>query len=141
MDKNTVAGRILAIDYGDVRVGTALSDPLRIIASPYEVLKNDEDLIKNVVSIITEKQVSLIVLGWPLNLKGEPTKQTAKVKDFLDKLQEKTDVEIVKYDESLSTVDSESALIKADISRKKRKKMVDRVAASIILQGYMREYG
>ena len=134
-------GRILAIDYGDVRVGIAISDPMRIIASPFEVLKNDDDLINNICRIISEKSISFIIVGWPLNMNGEPTQQTHKVGAFIEKLSEATDLKIEKFDESLSTVDSENALIKADISRKKRKKVVDRVAASLILQEYLRMGG
>jgi putative Holliday junction resolvase len=77
-----IQGRVLAIDYGEVRVGIALSDPLRILATPFVVLKNDGNLLENIKKIITEKQVSQIVLGLPINLKGKDSKKTEEIRKF-----------------------------------------------------------
>ena len=75
--------RVLGIDYGDSRVGVALSDPMRIIAKPLDTLSNDSDLFLNIKKIISDYDVSEIVVGYPLGMKGQKTQQTKKVEVFI----------------------------------------------------------
>lgn len=129
--------RIMSIDYGDVRVGIAISDPLGIIASPFKVLKNDINLINNIKNIIKEKKISKIIVGWPLSLDGKETNQTRKVANFIKDLESKVDIPIEKVDEAYTTEKAEDILLEGNISRKKRKKLRDKIAASFILQKYL----
>lgn len=131
--------RIMAIDYGAKRVGIALSDPFHTIASPHTVLENNAKLIKNLNEIIDEYFVGKIILGRPISLKGNETPTTKLIDDFYNIFKYKTDIEIEFVDERLSSKDAEEVLIMANVSRKKRKKVIDKLAAVIILQQYLAE--
>ena len=87
--------RALGIDYGDTRIGIALSDPMRIITKPYVTLKNDRDFIDELKKIINEKEVETMVVGYPVGMKGQVTKQTEKVEAFIDELRLTFKLEIV----------------------------------------------
>jgi putative Holliday junction resolvase len=84
--------RIMGIDFGTVRVGIALSDPMQIIARPYVVLANDSTIFTKINKIISEKNVSQIVLGLPVNLSGEDTEKTKEVREFAKKLKKTTQI-------------------------------------------------
>ena len=132
-------GRILGLDVGDVRTGMALCDPMRIIASPFDVLqvtshREDAEAIRKIVE---ENEVVLIVAGLPLNREGGVGPQAEKVLAFLDVLREVVDVEVATQDERFSTASAERALIQANVRRKGRKKVIDKIAAQQILQVYM----
>ena len=129
--------RILAIDYGETRVGLALSDPLRIISSPYKVIKNDENLIFNIKTIIKEKNVGKVILGLPYNLKGEYSKKTTEVKEFGDRLKKKLSVPLEYMDERYTTVEANEELKRLGYSVKESREVVDKIAASIILKSYL----
>ena len=129
--------RILAIDYGETRVGLALSDPLQIISSPYKVIKNDENLIAVINDIIKEKDVGKVVLGLPYNLKGEYSQKTTEVKEFGDKLETTLSVPLEYMDERYSTVEANEELKRMGYSIKDARKVVDKIAASIILKTYL----
>ncbi|MFH0886937.1 MAG: Holliday junction resolvase RuvX [bacterium] len=129
--------RILGIDYGSVRVGLAISDPLGISAQPLKYLTNDKQLITNLAAIIAEKKAELILLGLPKSLGGGDSPQTEKVRSFAEALGKAANIEVKLWDERMSTKAVEKVLIDADLSRKKRKQVIDSAAACYILQGYL----
>ena len=133
--------RYLGIDLGSKTVGLALSDQMHIIASTYKTIFFDnedyESTIKEIIEIIKEYQISKIILGLPKNMNntlGERANITLEYKKLLESY---TDIPIIMYDERLTSVISNNVLIKADMSRKKRKKKVDSIAAQVILQDYL----
>lgn len=132
--------RILALDVGDVRIGLALSDPMQIIASPLETYtrKNIEADIEYIRNIVESKDVGEIVSGLPLSMSGNENEQVKKTKEFIEKLKEVVFVTITLFDERLTSVSAEEMLIDADVKRKDRKKVIDKIAASIILNDYLR---
>lgn len=135
----TMAGRILGLDIGDVRIGVAVSDPLGIIAQPHSVvkcsgLKND---IAAIAKLAAETEAVLIVAGLPLNQEGKPGPQAEKVLGFIGQLRNAVNVEIVTQDERFSTAAAQRMLIEANVSRKGRKQVIDKIAAHHILQTYL----
>lgn len=132
--------RILALDVGDVRIGVASSDLLGIIASPLEVIDRKKvDPYKRIDEIIKEKKVKKIVAGLPKSLDGEENLQAAKVREFLEELKNFIgDMEIVLVDERYSTVSAENMLSSSTKKNaREKRKVVDKVAATIILQTYL----
>lgn len=132
-------GRILALDVGDVRIGIALSDLLKIIATPYATYarKSTAADIQYICDLIKEKEVELICCGLPIMLDGSDSIQTTKVRQFIQQLQNIVKIPIVFTDERLSTYSAEQALLESNMSRQKRKEVIDKVAAAIILQQYL----
>ena len=131
--------RILAIDYGDVRVGLALSDLTCTIAQPFKTLNYDDmdHLIKQLFEIIAEKQVNKVVVGIPYNMKGDDTQQTTKVREFVSILEQKLGYEIIFVDERLTSSEAEKFMHQMDIKTGFNKDRIDKIAASIILQEYI----
>lgn len=131
--------RLMGIDYGDARVGIALSDLLGITAQGYATLKNtqDEALFLEIQKIIKEKEVEKIVLGLPKNMDNTEGFRAQATYEFAEKLKSYTDKEIVFWDERLSTVAAHSYMNSMDIRGKKRKGLVDTIAAALILENYM----
>lgn len=129
--------RALGIDYGDTRIGIALSDPMRIITKPYVTLKNDRDFIDELKKIINEKEVETMVVGYPVGMKGQVTKQTEKVEAFIDELRLTFKLEIVAIDERLSSVSAENILKQQGVKTGHNKSMIDDTSAAIILQEYL----
>lgn len=132
--------RILGLDVGDKRIGAAISDPMGWTAQGLKTIyrkestKNDIDEIK---SIINEYHVEKIVIGLPKNMNNTLGPQGEKVIKYSNMLKEKTGIPIEFYDERLSTMAVERTLIEADVSRAKRKTVVDKLAAVYILQTYL----
>jgi len=131
--------RYLGLDLGTKTLGIALSDKLGIVASFYKSIRyEDEDkLIDEIASIADEKKVDKIVLGLPKNMNNSLGFRAEDTIAFKEKLEEKVKKEVVLEDERLTTVVAQKTLIDADMSRKKRKKVVDGVSAVIILQSYL----
>jgi len=128
----------MSIDYGTVRIGIALSDPLQIIANPFKVIQNSgEEVLTEINSIIKSEKVGRIILGLPVNLEGKDTKKTIEVRDFFEKLKNKISIPIIYWDESYSSVEAEEMLKKMGKSIKESRKVVDKFAASIILKSYL----
>ncbi len=133
--------RVLAIDYGTVRIGLALSDPMKILASPLETYRKQDEAsdlayLKNVVD---EHEVERVVVGLPRNMDGSEGPQAKLTRGFADKLAAALDeVPVEFWDERLSSAVAERAMLEADLSRKKRKDRRDKVAACVILQGYLK---
>lgn len=123
--------KILGIDYGRKKVGLALSEAK--LASPYRVIRNvpEEEVFKKVERVAEEEQVEKIVVGIS---EGEMGRES---KDFSQKLKERISIQVVEWDETLTSKDAQSLSIEAGIKRKKRKEMEDAFAASLMLQSYL----
>ena len=130
-------GRVLGIDHGDVRMGIALSDPTECLASPLCVLDSTNAGLDQIIALIAEHEVEKIVVGLPRNMDGSYGSATEKVRKFIEKLKSRTAVPVFEWDERLSTVSAHNALREAGLDGKRRKGMVDKVAAQIILQNYL----
>ena len=131
------------MDVGDVRIGIAVSDIMGIIANPLETYKRKGDLQKDVnyiVELCKQKEVSLIVSGLPKNMRGEETLQTEKTRQFAEEVQAASGIEVKFIDERLTSVSAERILIEGNVRREDRKKVIDKVAATIILQNYLDYY-
>ena len=130
--------RFLGIDYGTINIGIAISDVSRSIASPYTSLKNKSYsiLFKELEQIITEMDVGAIIIGLPLQMNGQEGETAQKVHKFKEELERHfPTIDIVLNDERLTSSQSEKMLIRDfDLSRQKRKKILDKVSASYILQ-------
>ena len=135
--------RFRGIDFGDARVGIALSDPLGIMAQGYGTIKNDgtEQLYLDIQAIIKEKEVTKIVIGLPKNMDGTEGFRSEATKVFAEKLKEYTDAEIVFSDERLTTVSAHGFLSEMNVRGKKRKGAVDTLSAALILETYMKRFG
>lgn len=131
--------RVMALDYGDVRIGIALSDVTRFLASGYEnyTRKSLEEDCKHIAQIAQDNNVKVIVLGLPLNMDGSKGVRVEKTYEFADVLKNYTDAKIDYLDERLTSVSAEKILISAEVSRKKRKEVLDKLSATIILQDYL----
>jgi len=131
-------GRILGIDYGDSRIGLAMSDRLKIIASPFKTIRNEgnENCLQVFQSLIKEKDVEAIVVGLPMGLKGQETVQTKKVREFVSLLYA-LNLPIRLEDERLSSVSAEKSMIQQNIKTGHNKGLIDQRAAAIILQQFL----
>lgn len=134
-----MVNRILALDYGTKRIGVALSDELGWTAQPLETFERrtlDRD-IAHIASLVKSHEVGKVVLGLPLQLDGRQGRAVQAMREFATKLEQSVPVPIVLWDERMTTKAAEDFLIAADVSRKKRKGTVDRVAAAMLLQSYL----
>lgn len=131
--------RILAIDYGEKKIGLALSDPLKIIAKPFRTIENlsIENLLIDLERIICEKNVNEIVVGLPITLKNSFSKQTKVVEKFIEILKDKLKIKIIVVDERLSSIEAKKSLILQNIKTGHNKREVDMTAAAIFLQSYL----
>jgi len=129
--------RLMGIDFGEVRIGIALSDPLQIISQPFKVIPNGDKTIYKIQEIIKTEEVGKIILGLPLNLDGEDTKKTLEVREFSEILKSNVDIPVIFWDERYSTVEANEKLKQMGYGIAESRKVIDKVAASIILKSYM----
>ncbi|MFD2703003.1 Holliday junction resolvase RuvX [Paenibacillus shunpengii] len=131
--------KILGLDYGDRRIGVAISDAFGWTAQGLEVIerRRDGDEFGRIHELVRENEASEIVVGLPKNMNGTVGPRGELCMEFAQKLREMLDLPVHLWDERLSTVSAERTLVEADVSRKKRKKVVDKMAASLILQNYL----
>jgi|MGYP000699440695 putative Holliday junction resolvase len=131
--------KYLGLDLGKKSLGIAISDRTGLIATFYKNIRYEDEnkLIEELLQIINKEEIDKIVLGYPKNMDNSEGFRAQETKDFMNKLQAKTDKEIILQDERLSTRMAESVLIGADISRKKRKKVIDGLSAVVILKSYL----
>ena len=131
--------RILAVDLGDARIGLAISDILGITANPLETYKRKGDYrdAEYVAKLANDRQCQRIVLGLPINMDGTEGIRVEKTRAFAEEMKQHTSIEIDYEDERLTTVAAESVLIEAGVRREKRKEVIDKLAATIILRSYM----
>ncbi len=131
--------KAMGIDFGLARIGIALSDDTKFLASPFLTYKRkgDEIDVDYFLHLIEEKMVDEVVCGLPMNMQGEEQAIAQRTREFMSKIQENTDIKIVFVDERLSSVIAEERLRETERDWKKRKEKLDSVAASIILQDYL----
>lgn len=132
-------GRIMGLDIGDKTIGVAVSDLMGLTAQGVTTIKRvgKKKDIEEIKKIIKEKQVNKIVSGLPKNMNGTIGPQGEKVQKFCELLKQETNLPIEFWDERLSTVAAERSLIEGNVRRENRKKVIDMLAAVIILQGYL----
>lgn len=131
--------RILALDVGSKTIGVAVSDPMNIIAQGVTTIKRktlDEDL-DELLKMINDYNVELIVVGKPLNMNNTEGKSVQRVMNVGNRLRDKSGLEVVYQDERLSTVSANTVLMDSKVRRENRKKYVDKIAATYILQTYL----
>ena len=131
--------RIMALDVGSKRIGVALSDPLKITAQGLQTFQRTtlEEDVKGLWKLIDEHEVSQLVVGLPKNMDGTIGFKAEEVQQFIADLTAERKIEIIWIDERLTTVSAERVLLEADVSRAKRKKVIDKMAAVVILQSYL----
>ena len=131
--------RKMALDYGEVRIGIAFSDMLNIIANGYEtyVRKDLQTDLNYLANLAKEKEVDTIILGLPINMDGSEGERAEATRAFGEALGKVSSVKIKYLDERLTSASAERLLIEADLRREKRKQVIDKVSATIILQNYL----
>lgn len=132
--------RYLGLDLGTKTLGVAVSDKTGLIATSLTILRHDNDydfLIEELKKIIKEKEIETIVLGLPKNMNNTIGERGEMVLSFKEKLEESISLPVILEDERLTTKVAENILISADVSRRKRKKVIDKMAANVILQSYL----
>lgn len=134
--------RLMALDYGSKTVGVAVSDPFGWTAQPVETItrKDEENLVATIQrmdEIIKEFGVEKIVLGMPKNMNNTEGERVEKTRKFSRRIQKEFKLEVIEWDERLSTLGASRALTEADMNKKKQKKVIDKMAAVFILQGYL----
>lgn len=131
--------RIMALDVGSKRIGVALSDPLKITAQGLQTFQRTalEEDIKGLWKLIDEHEVSQLVVGLPKNMDGSIGFKAEEVQQFIADLTAERKIDVIWIDERLTTVSAERVLLEADVSRAKRKKVIDKMAAVVILQSYL----
>ncbi len=128
--------RVLGLDYGEKRLGFALSDETEMLATPLCVItcRDTEEALRAVQRMCEENKVSKLVVGLPVNMNGSRGPAVDKVLDFIKQLQARMSVPVETWDERLSTRQAESVLIDAGTSRRRRKEVIDKLAAQLMLQ-------
>ncbi|MFA0732991.1 MAG: hypothetical protein LKKZDAJK_002352 [Candidatus Fervidibacter sp.] len=131
--------RILAVDYGEKRIGLAVSDELGITASPLTTLtrRSDEETVRQIAQLAPKLRVTQIVVGLPRRTDAQESEMERKVKAFAEKLRQAVSVPVVLFDERFTTRIAEQVLLEADLPRRKRKQVRDRLSAVILLQSYL----
>lgn len=127
---------ILGVDYGRARVGLAISDELRMLAHPLETVAA-KDALKRIVDLVKERKIDIVVVGIPKNMSGTHGPAAAEAEKFANELRAKIDIELVTWDERLTTVAAERALRDAGKKTRDTRGQVDQVAAQMILQGFL----
>ncbi len=131
--------RILGVDYGEKKIGVALSDFTNTIATPFCVIDSSiMDPIKEIKKIVQEHEIKKIVVGLPINMSGTIGKRAMITKEFIERLSGALEIEIIEWDERFSTRFSDRILNRAKVKgRKNKKTVIDKIAATFILQGYL----
>lgn len=131
--------RILALDHGTKRIGVAVSDELKMIAQPLEFIAAEPfaDFLVRLKELIRLKEVELILIGMPRNMDGSYGEAAAKVREFVTVLKETITVPLRTWDERLTSAQANRVLIQANVRREVRKEKVDKMAAALLLQGFL----
>ena len=135
----TTKMRYLAIDYGTKRTGLAICDRDETIVSPLAVIQGQKELLKKIVDVVETESVEAVVLGLPLNMDNSEGFQAKRVLQFAEQLKKLLEVPIHFQDERLSTFSAEEKLAPAELTRKKKKKRLDAVAAAAILEAFLEQ--
>ena len=134
--------RIMGLDYGSKTVGIAVSDALLITAQSVEIIRRESEnklrkTLARIEQLIEEYEVQELVLGLPKNMNNSEGIRVEKTKEFKEMLERRTGLKVVLWDERLTTVAADRAMMEAGIRREDRKNYVDKIAATFILQGYL----
>lgn len=134
--------RIMGLDFGSKTVGVAVSDSLLVTAQGIEIIRRKEEnklrkTLARIEELIVEYEVQEIVLGRPLNMNATEGERVELTMEFKEKLERRTGLPVIMWDERLTTVAAEKTMMEAGIRRENRKEYVDMIAASLILQGYL----
>ena len=134
--------RVMGLDYGSKTVGVAISDPLGLTAQGIETIERKEEnklrrTCARIEALIREYEIEKIVLGLPKHMNNDIGERAEKTLEFRDMLTRRTGLEVIMWDERLTTVEAERTLIESSVRREDRKKYIDKIAAVFILQGYL----
>lgn len=134
--------RIMGLDYGTKTVGVALSDELGITAQPLETIERKSasklrQTLARIEKIAAESQVSFIVLGYPKNMNNTVGERAVATESFREDLMRRTGLDVILWDERLTTIEAERILMESNVRRENRKDVIDKMAAAIILQSYL----
>ena len=134
--------RIMGLDYGSKTVGVAISDELLLTAQAKEIIRRKEEnklrkTLSRIEELIQEYEVEMIVLGLPLNMDQSESVRSALSEEFRDKLQRRTSLPVIMWDERLTTVEADAIMDEVGIKKADRKQYVDMIAAQVILQDYL----
>lgn len=130
--------RVMALDVGEKTVGVAVSDPLGMIASPRETLRRDGTELDRLDRLVKDDEIVEVVVGLPISLNGTLGPSAERAQEFARLLEQRLAVPVSMFDERLTTAEAEKVLIAADTRRAKRRQVIDQVAATLILQGFLR---
>lgn len=132
-------GRVLGIDVGTVRIGIALSDEERLVATPLVTIpgRDEQAALSQISALIEEHNITALVAGLPLDLDGSTGRAAKRTLRFLERLEQRTGLHVHLLDERLTSVQAERHLLDADLSRSRRKAVLDQVAAALILQSFL----
>jgi putative Holliday junction resolvase len=136
----TVKQRILGIDYGTRRIGISLSDPLQVIAQPFNTFPNNSLAVSRICEIVEKEAIEVVVIGMPLNLKGERAQKAQEVERFIELLKGEMSAEIVSWDERFTTTIAHQTMRNMGTKRMERRSnrgRIDAMAAAILLQSYL----
>lgn len=138
--------RIMGLDFGSKTVGVAISDSLLMTAQGIEIIRRKEEnklrqTLSRIEELILEYEVREIVLGCPKNMNGTEGARVELTEEFKDKLERRTGLPVILWDERLTTVAADRTMMEAGIRRENRKEYVDKIAATLILQGYLDRRG
>ncbi len=136
--------RILGLDFGSKTVGVAISDPLLMTAQEHSTITRKKpgalrDTLRQITDICLEYDIGLIVIGLPLNMDGSEGDRCVLTRDFAQQVEDRTGLEILFWDERLTTCEADEILRESGVVRSKRKQFIDQVAAAIVLQEYLDE--
>ena len=144
-------GRLLGLDYGSKTTGVALSDPLQMIASPLETIKREKEgklrpTLRRIVELAADNEVERIILGYPLNMDDSRGERAQKTEEFRALLEHRLEAEgleipVTLWDERLSTAEADGVLEEAEVASADRKQYIDKIAAALILEDYMKNKG
>ena len=134
--------RVMGLDFGSKTVGVAISDPLFVTAQGIEIIRRKEEnklrkTYARIEAIIEENDVEKIVVGLPKNMNNTVGERAIACEEFAKNLERRTGLEVIMWDERLTTMEAERTLIESNIRREDRKKYIDKIAAVFILQGYL----
>lgn len=134
--------RVMGLDFGSRTVGVAVSDPLLITAQGLEIIRREQEnklrrTLARIEELVKEYEVEEIVLGYPKNMNNTVGERGEKTEEFKTMIERRTGISVILWDERLTTVAADRAMIEAGVRRENRKKYVDQIAATFILQGYL----
>lgn len=131
--------KVMGIDYGDARIGVALSDLMQITANPFEVFENKgiQDCVNHLCKLINDNMVSTVVFGLPINMDGTEGDRAIVTREVADELSKHSAVKIVFQDERLTSLEADEILKSSKLTWQERKKLIDKVSAALILESYL----